>query len=359
MNKTNNIASEIHNFLKGSCSPQEFDQVISMLKNPNQNLGLRNVLFKTWNELEMDEYKLSEEEKSEIRNALSGIHHQINLTKEKWESKSDAKKIMTVITRVAAIFLLPVMAISIWYFYTSRRPYQYNDSFITINTPEGSKIKSELPDGTVIWQNSGSTIQYPRNFTRRNRQVILTGEAFFDVKTDKIHPFHVVTGELVVSVTGTRFNVSGYQEDAGATIVLESGEISVKNMTVPGGEPINLLPGNRLESHKGKGEVVYQNTDVQKHVSWIDGKLIFRDDPLIVIMKKLERWYNVEIEINDPEKQFINLPFTMTIQYESLPQILEYLRRAAPFTIREESLSLKSDGSFKKPKYIIEYKIKN
>jgi transmembrane sensor len=75
-------------------------------------------------------------------------------------------------------------------------------------------------------------------------------------------------------------------------------------------------------------------------------------------MTKLERWYNVEIEINDPEKQFSNLPFTMTIQYESLPQILEYLRRAAPFTIREEGLSMQPDGSFKKPKYIIEYRIK-
>jgi DNA phosphorothioation-dependent restriction protein DptG len=92
MKNTDNIASEIHKFLKGSCSPKEFEQVISMLKNPNQNLGLRKILFKTWNELEIDEYKLSEEEKSEIRNALSGIHHQINLTKEKWESKSERKE---------------------------------------------------------------------------------------------------------------------------------------------------------------------------------------------------------------------------------------------------------------------------
>ncbi len=358
MSNTDNIAPEIHKFLKGSCSPEEFDQVISMLKNPNQNLGLRNILFKTWNELEIEEYKLSEEEKSEIRNALSGIHHQINLTNEKWESRSDAKKIMTVITRIAAIFLLPVMVISTWYFYTSRRPYQHNDSFITINTPEGSKIKSELPDGTVIWQNSGSTIQYPRNFTRRNRQVILTGEAFFDVKTDNIHPFHVKTGELLVTVTGTRFNVSGYPEDAGTTIVLESGEITVKNSAASGAGQITLRPGDRLES-RSRGETVYHNTDVQKHVSWIEGKLIFRDDPLGEIMTKLERWYNVEIEINDPEKRFSNLPFTMTIQYESLPQILEYLRHAAPFTIKEERISLQSDGSFKKPKYIIEFRIKN
>ena len=359
MKNTDIIASEIQKFLKGNCSPQEFEQVISMLKNPNQNLGVRNILFKTWNELEVDEYKLSEEEKLEIRNTLPGIHHQINLTSEKWESKSDAKRIMKVITRIAAIFLLPVMVISIWYFYTSRRPYNYNDSFITINTPAGSKIKSELPDGTVIWQNSGSTIQYPRNFTRRNRQVILTGEAFFDVKADKIHPFHVKTGELLVTVTGTRFNVSGYTEDAGATIVLESGEIKVKNSVAPDAGQITMRPGDRLESRSGRGETVYHNTDVQKHVSWIEGKLIFRDDPLGEIMTKLERWYNVEIEINDPEKKFIHLPFTMTIQYESLPQILEYLRRAAPFTIREERISLQSDGSFKKPKYLIEYKIKN
>jgi ferric-dicitrate binding protein FerR (iron transport regulator) len=359
MNNTDDIAIEIRKFLQGDCSPQEFDHVVSMLKDSNQNLGLRNILFKTWNELEPDEYNLSEKEKSEIRNALSGIHHQINLTNGKWSSKSDLSKITTLITRIAAIFLLPVIVISIWYYYTSRKPYKYNDSFITISTPEGSKIKSELPDGTIIWQNSGSTIQYPRNFTRRNRQVILTGEAFFDVKSDKIHPFHVKTGELMVTVTGTRFNVSGYQEDRGSTIVLESGEIKVRNTAVSGSGIITLHPGDRLESRSGKGDKVFHNTDVQKHVSWIDGKLIFRDDPFGEIMKKLERWYNVDIEINDPERRFVNLPFTMTIQYESLPQILEYLRRAAPFTIREESLSLKADGGFRKPKYIIEYRIKN
>jgi transmembrane sensor len=357
MKDTDIIASEIHNFLKGSCSPEEFDQVISLLKNPNQNLGLRNILYKTWNDPEIDEYRITEDEKLEIRNALSEIHHQINLSKENWESKSETKKTLTLITRIAAIFLLPVMVISVWYFYTSRRPYDYNDSFITINTPEGSKIKSELPDGTVIWQNSGSTLQYPRNFTRRNRQVILTGEAFFDVRSDKLHPFHVRTGDLVVTVTGTRFNVSGYQEDIGSTIVLESGEITVKNTAVAGSGQISMRPGDRLVSRSGKGETLYHNTDVQKHVSWIDGKLIFRDDPIEEIMKKLERWYNVEIEIKDPEKQFSNLPFTMTIQYETLPQILEYLRRAAPFTIREEGLSMQSDGSFQKPKYIIEYRI--
>jgi ferric-dicitrate binding protein FerR (iron transport regulator) len=152
------------------------------------------------------------------------------------------------------------MVISIWYFYTSRRPYDHNDSFITINTPEGSKIKSELPDGTVIWQNSGSTIQYPRNFTRRNRQVILTGEAFFDVRTDKIHPFHVKTGELVVTVTGTRFNVSGYPEDAGATIVLESGEIKVKNSVYPLPDrlPCCRATGWRVAAEKEKQYITIQ-----------------------------------------------------------------------------------------------------
>jgi transmembrane sensor len=163
-------------------------------------------------------------------------------------------------------------------------------------------------------------------------------------------------GELRVTVTGTRFNVSGYEEDAVATIVLEEGEISVTKPQGAGTKQVLLRPGDRLESRPDKDMVLYHNTDVQKYVSWIDGRLIFRDDPLGEILRKLERWYNVEIEVSDPGNRFVDLPFTMTIQHETLPQILEYLRRAAPFSITEEKLAKQDDGSFNRPKYIIKYR---
>lgn len=356
MNREDQKYTIIENYLKDKCTREEFDRVREILKEPQKHIGVHGVLHRNWDELDERDVNLSDEESIELKNTLYRIHHEINRKKGRWEADHGFRRIWNITIRIAAILLLPVMVASLWYFISSRKPYQLDNSFITINTPEGSKIKTELPDGTVVWQNSGSTIRYPRNFTRRNRQVILTGEAFFDVASDKLYPFFVKTGDLLVTVTGTRFNVSGYPSDAGTTVVLEEGDIMVEQTNGADAEKVRLVPGDLLEASQGKAMKLYHHTDVQKFVSWIDGKLIFRDDPLITILTRLERWYNVEIKVIDPKNRFSNLPFTMTIQHESLAQILEYLKHAAPLNIKEEKLALKDDGSFSRPRYVIKHK---
>jgi transmembrane sensor len=356
MKKIEEIEFLIGNYLKDNCTREEFEKVIEILKDPNHNYDLRSILLNKWNDPESQVTSLTEEEKKEIRQSLSNIHHQINLLDEEWESESKLKKISDVFIKIAAALLLPVMVASLWYFFASRNPYRSTESFITVSTPNGSRIKTELPDGTVVWQNSGSTVKYPRNFTKRNRQVILTGEAYFDVKSDKLHPFFVTTRDLQICVSGTRFNVTGYEDEELSSIVLESGHITAKKLDSGSSHEYSLVPGDRLESIRGKGEELSHNVDVDRYISWIDGKLIFRNNPLEEVLKRLSRWYNVEIIMKDPNNRFSNLPFTMTIENESLPQILEYLKHAAPFSIKEEKLTIKEDGSFNKYRYIIEYK---
>ena len=211
---------------------------------------------------------------------------------------------------------------------------------------------------TVVWQNSGSTIKYPQNFTKRNRQVLLSGEAYFEVSSDKLHPFFVKTRDLLIEVTGTKFNVNGYEDEEISSVVLEKGKVSVKSLNSSTSQQFKLIPGDKFESSRTGSEKLNHNIDVKKYVSWKDGKLLFRDDSLDEVLKKLGRWYNVDFVVNDPQGMFSTLPFNMTIQNESLPQILEYLRHAVPITIREIKLVLKDDGSFNKQKYIIEYRNK-
>ena len=359
MNNIHDIEPLLDDYLRNSCTRQEYERVLEILKNPEYNNVLKFLLSKKWSELETNPIELSEEDKKDIRQSLSNIHHEINLIEEHWEFRSSFKKISRVLVNIAATLLLPVLFLSIWYFSNTREYYQSTDSFITLNTPAGSKLRSQLPDGTVVWLNAASTIKYPQNYTKRNRQVMLTGEAYFDVSSDKLHPFFVKTKNLLIEVTGTKFNVSEYDAENTSSVVLEKGIVSVKSLNSSSSQQYKLVPGDKLASTRMKGIVLDHNIDVQKYVSWINGKLIFRDDPLGEILKKLSRWYNVEIVVNDPKEKFINLPFNMTIQNESLPQIMEYLKRALPITIREEKLVLKGDGSFNRHKYIIDNRLNN
>jgi len=356
MNKTKELESLIGNYLTDNCTRLEFGNAIDILKNPNHNLGLQTVLFNKWVNLENQETNLNESEKMEIRLKLSAIHHQINILENGWKPVTNRWALTGLLVKIAAALLLPVMVVSLWYFFSSRKPYQGKDTYITISTPAGSKIKTELPDGTIVWQNSGSTLKYPKNYTRRNRQVIMAGEAFFDVKPDQLHPLYVTTPNLRVKVMGTRFNITDYEGENTSVVVLESGKIMAGKLYPDSPAEFPLVPGDMFLSHGIKGVTISHHIDVEKYTSWINGKLVFRNDPLEEIMKRLSRWYNVEIVVNDPMGKFRNLPFTMTIENESLPQILEYLRHAAPLKIREEKQVLKADASFNIHRYILEYR---
>ena len=355
MSQSNRIAELIEHYLQGKCTREEFRETIELLKEAGHHLGVYSALSGKWKDYEPGDSAISEEEKNELRKTLSVIHHKSNLSEGQWTRRSSATKAGTLLVKMAAALLLPVLAFGLWYFISSQEPYSASGDYITINTPEGSKIRTELPDGTVVWQNSGSTLKYPRKFTPRNREVILTGEAFFDVTSDKMHPFFVATGELRIRVTGTRLNVTGYPGE-GTSVVLQSGKITVQSLEQENAPELELKPGDRLVSLPGERKKIIHGVDVEKHVSWIHGKLIFRDDPLKDILIRLSRWYNVDIVVNDPQGKIRDLPFTMTIERESFSQILEYLQHAAPISIKEEKLVRRDDGTFRKPRFTIEYR---
>lgn len=346
----------IEHYLQNRSSEEEYLKAIEILKTAYSNHRIRAILREKWQENVTESLPLSEEEKSDIRRVLSDIHHEINLSEEKWDFRSGFRKTANTLMKIAALLFIPLLFSSTWFYFTSKKPYQRTDSFITISTPAGSRIQTELPDGTLVWQNSGSTIRYPKNFTKRNRQVILSGEAYFDVKPDKLHPFFVATATHRIKVTGTRFNVSAYVDEGSVSVALVSGNISAIRLGTGQDREYSLVPGDCLVSLPGKQDFVKHNVPIDKYVSWIEGKLVFRDDPLGEILKKLARWYNVDIELDDPGNQFKDLPFTMTLKDESFLQIIEYISHAAPLVIQEEKMTQQADRSFSRQKYIVRYR---
>lgn len=245
------------------------------------------------------------------------------------------------IQRWAAILLLPMFIYSGWLTYKHLIEVQKQSSVIwqTIKTPPGLKSHFQLPDGTLVWLNSASSITFPQEFDDDSRVVSVTGEAFFDVHNDARKPFSVGLGKISVKVTGTRFNVINYEHESATEIILESGKIELHSGSGKFSRALcEMKPGELAFLNKTDNTLVIKKVEVDKYCSWINGKLIFRDNPMNEVVLKLNRWFNVNIEVAD--SVISDYIYTASFQDESLDQILELLTISAPITyhvIRDDS----------------------
>ncbi|MDR1415407.1 MAG: FecR domain-containing protein [Odoribacteraceae bacterium] len=158
----------------------------------------------------------------------------------------------------------------------------------TLQVPQGGEYQLELPDGTVIWVNSRSSVRFPERFPAGAREVFLQGEAYFVVARDDAAPFRVHAGEQVVTVTGTTFNVSAYEDDDIWRATLVEGSVRVSN----GGNEVTLSPSTQYVLDRRSGEYVVEEVDSYLYTSWIHGRFHFKAFAFEELVKKLERWYD-------------------------------------------------------------------
>ncbi len=210
-----------------------------------------------------------------------------------------------------------------------------------ITTNNGSRTKVQLPDGSVVWLNAGSKIKYDENFGNTTRDVVLSGEAFFDVVKNKEKPFIIHTPSIDIKVLGTAFNVKAYPKEPTTETSLIRGviEVTIKNRS---GNKIILSPneklivennpaGNRQSSSAHKpGPVVSinpikpnRNDSTINEIQWVQNRLVFDDEPLQDIVLKMERWYNVSIEIKTEE--LLSKRISGSFVNENIDQALEAL----------------------------------
>jgi hypothetical protein len=208
------------------------------------------------------------------------------------------------------------------------------DALTHIIIPYGKRSQITLADGTRVWLNSGSQFSYPAGFTEGSREVYLSGEAFFDVAKDQISPFHVITNEIKVTVKGTRFNVISYVNDPTVQTVLLSGKIEAGRNKLFSGT-VTLEPGERIVYNKQKDDISKDRVDVRLYSSWMDGYLMFEEEPLIEIFKKLERYYNKKILT---EKLSGQITFSGKLDLaDDLEKVLENIAFSVPFSVEFEN----------------------
>ena len=164
----------------------------------------------------------------------------------------------------------------------------------TITTPNGGQYQLELPDGSLVWLNSTSSIHFPTSFAGKERRVEITGEAYFEVTKNRDMPFIVTVNNAEVQVLGTHFNVNAYNDEENVKTTLLEG--SVKFVS---GDNISMLkPGQQSQLTNNGLIKVLNNVDVEEVVAWKNGMFDFESAGIETVMRQLSRWYDVEVEYN-------------------------------------------------------------
>ena len=199
-----------------------------------------------------------------------------------------------------------------------------------LEVPRGGECMIKLDDGTKVWVNAETKLKYPVAFVGDRREVVLEGEAFFDVaKNEK--PFIVKTSFGDVRVLGTAFGISAYASESESYTTLVRGKVSVER---EGGEPVVILPGEQVVTSKD-GKMIKQQVDVEEFVGWKDGIYVFKEKSLGEIMKTLERWYNISVDFQD--KSLVDLPFTGNLKrYDDINVFFDALTRTGDMKYRVE-----------------------
>ena len=263
-----------------------------------------------------------------------------------------------------AASLVVVFALAGFYFYSKHKPESQNENLVAqtneISTRRGSKSKVQLPDGTIVLLNAGSKLTYDKDFGIAGREVFLSGEGYFDVKKMPEKPFIIHTSSINIKVLGTVFNVKAYPEDELTETSLIQGSIEVTMRDRPK-DKIILAPSEKLvlennaviaSSEKEKDEPVLQSplsSDVVMSVKklaynivdsavaetqWIDNKLVFRDESFEALAVRMERWYDVDINIKNAalkQKRFSGI-----FEKESISEALEALQLSVSFKFDQE-----------------------
>lgn len=189
-----------------------------------------------------------------------------------------------------------------------------------IETPKGGQYQINLPDGSKVWLNAASSLRYPAVFHGNERRVELTGEAYFEISPDRSMPFRIETGNQLVEVLGTHFNINGYSDESAIKTTLIEGLVKVADMTT--NRERFLKPGQVAVTTKS-GMISIEDANKEQAVSWKDGFFIFNDMELENIMRQLERWYNVDVDYSAIPKIRYNVHISRDLKLSKVLETLE------------------------------------
>lgn len=338
----------IYKYLKGEASSSEEEMLMKWISKNTDNEKFFINQMNLWIAQHTPHSKAD----------VSGYNTLMSKIKQSKVSGSDShlyKKLKILIGSAAAIILF-LLSLNVVQYISYDKKYtkfgDYEESFKSnpicsntdIYTVKGTKARIVLPDSSVVWLNSDSHITYPSKFSGKTRDIKFTGEAYFEVVNDPMHPMLIRDDKgHEVRVLGTRFNLKCYNNDNDIQISLYEGKVQLFEVQ---GEHYTLVadmnPNNVLVVDDDKQISKSQLILPSENSEWKDGELVFEETPLRDVIKILERWHGVKINVTDDK--ILNNKFTAKFKSESIIQILEYIKMTSfiDYSVDNNIITLKS-----------------
>ncbi len=252
--------------------------------------------------------------------------------------------------RIAAVLFIPALILA-GYLLFSNQNYDRHQ-MVEINTNPGVISTFDLPDGSKVWLNGGSSLKYANNFNTGKRTVELNGEGFFEVTKNPDKPFTVqVNPNYSIEVLGTSFNILAYATDDIIETTLVTGLVKLNWLSEKGMVSQELKPNEKAEYQKNNKNLSVNDTNVDANTGWKDGKIIFKQEPMDKVLQILSRHYNVTFNVKDQE--IMKSVITATFKDEQLVQVMEYLKMASNINYTIEK-PIVNDNNNMLPKTIVE-----
>lgn len=284
---------------------------------------------KEWTEASEENNRLFRRERK-LFNAMVLVGH----SKESGIPTKENKKknyFIREFLKIASIIIITV-GVTAALFSIGKDKEDVNIAMQTITVPAGQRVNLDLPDGTNVWLNAGTKMQYPVSFMQGKREVILDGEAYFEVAHNEKSPFVVHTHALDVEVLGTKFNVEAYSKRKVFETSLIQGKVRVKS---PDNEKVSvtLLPNYKTTLKSGK--LVVSKIDDYNVYRWKEGLYCFKNKPFAEIMQDLERYYDLNIQLDKQSIAKVALTGKFRIS-DGLDYALRVLQNDVAFSYRRD-----------------------
>lgn len=365
----NELNEGFDQYLNQKFSPEEQQRFFKWLSMEGNEEKVKQFLYEQLNVFSAS----TEVTDVDFERIYSNIANEIAIQDDTNNSRKDNfRQLISTILKVAAITIVIITSVYLIKKIIEPQPLSKVDIvFFEIKAPLGAKTELNLPDGSHVWLNAGSKLRYNAGFSLKNRDIILDGEAFFKVAKDKTLPFIVKTSDVDIKAVGTAFNVKSYSEEGTIETTLVEGKITIKRSGELANEFV-LKPNQRATFVKEK--VSFEITDVRKFkdelpsqlkvesgkvyiiphidpnptIAWKDNRMIIRSEEMESLIIKLERKYNVKIQIeSDYVKKF---RFSGTLDDETLQQVLDVIKLNAPidYSIEGKKVTIKENSLLRK-----------
>jgi len=346
--------NKILRYLSGDCTPEEEIEITEWMSSSPENEEFMIFLETIWQMEPTDQKKIDEIAAWERFNR----RFQIDETEgEPGYGKKSEQPIFTFGKPVklkslnwislagVAASLLVALLISFQIFNISEEAENvaaFNEiEYREIQTERGERSKITLSDGSIIHLNGESHLKIPHTLSRTElNRVYLEGEAFFEIIRNERVTFQVITDETVTTVLGTRFNVRNYREDDEVTVVVADGRVSFGYLNGSSTEPAILTKNQKGVIGNGAAPRITEVKDLSVYHGWIDGKLIFEQEPLSQMINKLERWFGIDIELVNANNEIAGKQLTATFsERQPVEDIMQSISLALDLSIDRSDTS--------------------